>query len=185
MELEYLRAAEAIDAQIDATDGDRVRNESLTRAQRRELEELVDAYRADLVAAGMFAATPGDLSGAHVFHPRRCERLGCKLSMAEQCATPLKDRRVVGWLIVTGRLRPSPDYLVAWQALPRRDRCPSSPAGFINGSVRTSTELGFDPSVSRLQWSALVKVAALVGLTPEQMTKAMIDAQAKSVDALR
>jgi hypothetical protein len=35
------------------------------------------------------------------------------LPLADQCALPLKDRRVVGWLIVTGRLRPSPDYPVA------------------------------------------------------------------------
>jgi len=36
-----------------------------------------------------------------------------RLPLAAQCALPLKDRRVVGWLIVTGRLRPSADYLVA------------------------------------------------------------------------
>ena len=50
-----------------------------------------------------------------------------RLPLAAQCALPLKDRRVVGWLIVTGRLRPSADYLVACRPYLRRGRRPSSP----------------------------------------------------------
>jgi hypothetical protein len=34
----------------------------------------------------------------------------------------------------------------------------------------TSAELGFNPIVTRLQWSALAKVAAVSGLTIEQLT---------------
>ena len=49
--------------------------------------------------------------------------------------------------------------------------------------VATSTELGFDPVVTRLQWSALAKVAALAGLTPERLTQPVIDAQRKALTA--
>src|SRR4029079_19429243 len=44
-----------------------------------------------------------------------------------------------------------------------------------------SAELGFDRVVTRLQWSALVKVAALAGLTPERLTQPVIDAQRKAL----
>ena len=80
-------------------------------AHRRDLEELVEAYRADLVAAGMFAGHPVT-SVARTFFTRVGVAGWSALPLASQCALPLKDRRVVGWLIVTGRLRPSPDYLV-------------------------------------------------------------------------
>ena len=76
-----------------------------------EVEKLVAAYRADLLAAGMFAENPVT-SVARRFLSRVGVEGWARLSLAEQCATPLKDRRVVGWLIVTGRVRPSPDYLV-------------------------------------------------------------------------
>ena len=81
-------------------------------AHRLDIEELVEAYRADLVAAGMFAGHPVT-SVARTFFTRVGVAGWSALPLASQCALPLKDRRVVGWLIVTGRLRPSPDYLVA------------------------------------------------------------------------
>jgi hypothetical protein len=77
-----------------------------------DVETLVAAYRADLLAAGMFAEHPVT-SVARRFFTRVGVDGWTRLSLAEQCALPLKDRRVVGWLIVTGRVRPSPDYLVA------------------------------------------------------------------------
>ena len=81
-------------------------------ARRPCVEDLVDAYRADLVAAGMFAGHPVT-SVARMFFTRVGAAGWAQMPLADQCALPLKDRRVVGWLIVTGRLRPSPDYLVA------------------------------------------------------------------------
>ena len=80
--------------------------------RRADVEELVAAYRADLVAAGMFAAHPVT-SVARMFFIRVGVDGWARLPLAQQCALPLKERRVVGWLIVTGRVRPSPDYLVA------------------------------------------------------------------------
>jgi len=96
------------------------------------------------------------------------------LSLAAQCALPLKDRRVVGWLVVSGRLRPSADYLVACRPY-LGEVAAHHHRGFHERFTATSTELGFDRIVTRLQWSALVKVTALAGLGPEQATKAVID----------
>ena len=60
-----------------------------------------------------------------------------QMPLADQCALPLKDRRVVGWLIVTGRLRPSPDYLVACRPC-LGDRVPSRPRRFDPRVARDS-----------------------------------------------
>jgi hypothetical protein len=133
-------------------------------ARRPGIEDLVDAYRADLQAAGMFAGHPVT-SVARMFFTRvGAEGWAC-LPLAAQCALPLKDRRVVGWLIVTGRLRPSADYLVACrpylgEVAARHHRA------FYERFAATSAELGFGPVVTRLQWSALAKVTAVAGLGP-------------------
>ena len=79
--------------------------------QRQQVEELVGAYHAALVAAGMYAGHPVT-SAARTWLARVGVDGWSALSLAEQRATPLTDRRVVGWLMVTGRLRPSADYLV-------------------------------------------------------------------------
>ena len=85
-------------------------------------------------------------------------------------------REVIKIVDVTGRLRPSPDYLVARPALPGRDRRPPPPGvprRFTDHLRRARLRrLGS----TRLQWSALVKVAVLAGLAPDQMTQAVIDA---------
>ena len=150
-------------------------------AHRPDVEELVEAYRADLVAAGMFAGHPVT-SVARTFFTRVGVAGWSALPLASQCALPLKDRRVVGWLIVTGRLRPSPDYLVACRPY-LGEVAAHHHRRFHERFVATSTELGFDPVVTRLQWSALAKVAALAGLTPERLTQPVIDAQRKALTA--
>lgn len=144
------------------------------RGSRSEaVEALVAAYRADLLAAGMFAAHPVT-SPARTFLSRVGVEGWPALSLADQCAMALEHRRVVGWLMVTGRLRPSPDYLVACRpylgeiaARHHRD--------FHERFTITSAELGFAPRVTRVHWSAISKVAALAGLAPDQITKAALD----------
>jgi hypothetical protein len=138
------------------------------------VEELVAAYRAGLQAAGMFAGHPVT-SVARSFFTRVGVHGWSRLPLPQQCTLPLKDRRVVGWLIVTGRVRPSPDYLVACrpylgEVAARHHRA------FHEQFTATSAELGFSPVVTRLQWSALAKVAALAGLAPQQLTQTAIDA---------
>ncbi len=137
---------------------------SRSPARRPAAEDRADAYRNDLQAAGMFAGHPV-ISVARMFFTRVGPGGWARLPLAAQCALPLKDRRVVGWLIVTGRLRPSADYLVACrpylgEVAARHHRA------FYERFAATSAGLGFDPIVTRLQWSALAKVTALAGLAP-------------------
>jgi len=143
-------------------------------ARRADVEALVADYRADLIAAGMFADNPVT-SVARMFFTRVGVEGWARLSLAEQCALPLKDRRVVGWLIVTGRVRPSPDYLVACR--PYLGEVAAHHHRVFHERFRaTSAELGFDRIVTRLQWSALAKVAAVSGLTIEHLTATTIQA---------
>jgi integrase len=141
-------------------------------ARRAGVEDLVANYRADLVAAGMFAGHPVT-SVARTLLARVGVIGWTEMPLEAQCALPLKERRVVGWLIVTGRARPSPDYLVACRPY-LGEVAAHHHALFYERFSASSAELGFDPIVTRLQWSALTKVAALAGLTPEQVTKAAI-----------
>jgi integrase len=145
---------------------------SRSPARRADVEDLVGAYRADLVAAGMYAGHPVT-SVARTFLVRVGVKGWIEMPLDVQCALSLKERRVVGWLIVTGRLRPSPDYLVACRPY-LGEVAAHHHARFYERFSATSAELGFDPIVTRLQWSALAKVAALTGLTPEQLTKDVI-----------
>jgi len=141
-------------------------------ARRADVEALVADYRADLIAAGMFAGHPVT-SVARMFFTRVGVDGWARLPLAEQCTLPLKDRRVVGWLIVTGRVRPSPDYLVACRPYLGEVAAHHHQAFHERFQV-TSAELGFDRIVTRLQWSALAKVAAVSGLTIEQLTATTI-----------
>ena len=67
-------------------------------SRRPEVEQLVAAYRADLRAADMFAEHPVT-SSARTFLTRVGIAGWQQLSPAEQCATSLTERRVVGWLM--------------------------------------------------------------------------------------
>ena len=142
-------------------------------ARRPCVEDLVGTYRADLVAAGMFAGHPVT-SVARMFFTRVGAAGWAQMPLADQCALPLKDRRVVGWLIVTGRLRPSPDYLVACRPYLGEVAAHHHRAFHVR-FAETSAGLGFGATVTRLQWSALAKVTALAGLAPDQVTQAVID----------
>jgi hypothetical protein len=154
----------------------------VSRSPRRvEVEKLVAAYRTDLLAAGMFAQNPVT-SPARSFLSRIGVEGWARLSLAEQCATPLKDRRVVGWLMVTGRCRPSPDYLVLGrpylgEVAARHHR------GFRAQFAATAAELGFDQRSTLLQWSATIKVATLVGVAPDRLTKADLDTGREQLSA--
>ena len=110
LEKEYLRAAEAIEAQAApvglAACDERVTGPAPRRGGPGRRLPRRPGGRRDV------RRPPGYVGRPHVLHPGRGRRVG-RLPLAAQCALPLKDRRVVGWLIVTGRLRPSADYLVA------------------------------------------------------------------------
>jgi len=142
-----------------------------------EVARLIATYRSDLNAAGMFIDR-AMISRARLFLTRIGVDGWGQLSLAEQCAIPKGDRRVVGWLIVTNRLCPTPDYLVLGRhhlgGLAARYH-----RGFHDRFRTTAAELGYAPHVTRLHWSALVKAAALAEMAPERITEEAInDSQA-------
>jgi len=143
-------------------------------SRRPEVEQLVAAYRADLRAAGMFAEHPVT-SPARTFLTRVGIAGWQQLSPAEQCATSLTERRVVGWLMVTGRLRPTPDYLVLGRPY-LGEIAARHLRGFHDRFRATAAELGFAARVARLQWSAAVKLAVLAGVAPDRLTEPLIQA---------
>ncbi len=137
------------------------------------VEVLVAAYRADLEAAGMFAENEVT-SPARSFLLRVGVDGWSAMTLDQQLAVWGHDRRLVAWLIVTGRVRPTADYLVASKL-----RVGKVAAGIYRGFyarfLQIAGELGFDPKSAELQWWAVAKVAALAGVPPEQLTKAQLN----------
>jgi integrase/recombinase XerD len=76
--------------------------------------------------------------------------------------------------MVTGRLRPSADYLVVGRPYLGEVASRHHPA-FHAAFMATAAELGFDQRSARLQWSAVIKVAVLVGVAPDRLTKPDLD----------
>lgn len=139
-----------------------------------QVEALVAAYRADLEAAGQYAENEVT-SPARSFLLRVGVEGWARLSLAEQLATSGHDRRLVAWLIVTGRLRTTPEYLVASKL--RVGKVAARVHREFHGRfLQTAAELGFDRKSAELQWWAVAKVAALAGSSPQRLTKAQLDA---------
>ena len=143
-------------------------------ARDPRVEALVCAYRADLEAAGMFAENEVT-SPARSFLLRVGADGWAAMTLDQQLAVRGHDRRLVAWLIVTGRVRATAEYLVASKL-----RVGKVAAGiyreFHLRFHQVAAELGFDPKSAELQWWAVAKVAALAGVPPERLTKAQLDA---------
>ena len=142
-------------------------------ARDPRVEALVAAYRADLEGAGMFAENEVT-SPARSFLLRLGPDGWAAMTLERQLAVRGHDRRLVAWLIVTGRVRPTADYLVASKL-----RVGKVAAGIYREFHRrfhqVAVELGFEPKSAELQWWAVAKVAALAGVPPERLTKAQLD----------
>ena len=138
-----------------------------------EVEALLAVYRADLEASGKFAGNPM-ISPARSFLLRVGVEGWSRLSLSEQCSISEHESRLVTWLIVTGRLQPTAEYLVASRL--RAGRVAAwVHREFHERFMRTAAELGFAPKSAEMQWRAVAIVAALVGVRPERLTKAQFD----------
>src|SRR6266567_2254426 len=120
-------------------------------ARSAEIAAQVEDYRAALLAAGMYAEHPvGSVARAWL------KRVGvdgwARLDLAQQCATPLSERRLVSWLMVIGQLHPSPEYLIFGRPylgeVAARHHRP-----FYFRFCATAATLGFDRRSTILQWS--------------------------------
>ncbi|MCA1697772.1 MAG: site-specific integrase, partial [Actinobacteria bacterium] len=143
-------------------------------ARDPQVETVVAAYRADLEAAGQYARKEVT-SPARAFLLRVGVDGWAGLSLQQQLAVGGHDRRLVAWLIVTGRVRPTAEYLIASKL--RVGKVAAWVHREFHGRFReVAAELGFDPKSAELQWWAVAKVAALTGAAPQRLTKAQLDA---------
>jgi hypothetical protein len=143
-------------------------------ARDPQVEALVAAYRADLEVAGQYARKEVT-SPARAFLLRVGVDGWAGLSLEQQVAVRGHDRRLLAWLIVTGRVRPTAEYLIASKL--RVGKVAAWVHREFHGRIReVAAELGFDPKSAELQWWAVAKVAAFTGAAPKHLTKAQLDA---------
>ncbi|KAF0957016.1 tyrosine-type recombinase/integrase [Rhodococcus sp. T7] len=97
-----------------------------------------------------------------------------RASLVDQLAAEPECGRFVAWLIVTGRVRPSPDYLLGCRGnlASIGDRVH---AALSIEFADMSKELGYSVVLARRQWSALLLIAALTATAANRVGDAQID----------
>jgi hypothetical protein len=147
-----------------------------------EVEAHIAAYRADLLATRQFAGSPM-ISPARSFLLRVGGVEGFRrLSLSEQCSLSEHESRLVTWLIVTGRLQASAEYLIMSRL--RAGRVAAWVYREFHGRfMQVASELGFAAKSAELQWWAVALVAALYGISPERLTKPRLDSLATEPQA--
>ncbi|CAN5832390.1 hypothetical protein BH23ACT1_BH23ACT1_07560 [soil metagenome] len=142
--------------------------------------QLVADYKASLTTAGL-STIPANLWAARAF----CARVGrtedwSALNLGDQLALAARVRTFVGWLMVTGRLTATADYLVVGQPQLGRTAVHHHPVAHAL-VTSTAVELGYSRGVAEDQWSLLVRVAAMARLAPDEVT---MDQLTKACDDL-
>ena len=137
-------------------------------AQQVDAEDLLEEFISSLSEGGMYTGKPV-VSVARMFFQRIGSQGWAALSLDEQCALPDKYRRMVGWLMASGRLMATPDYLVRVPAYLGGISSWIYPTPFKT-FMDTAAELGFPRQSCVQQWSALAKVAGLNCLPPDRVS---------------
>jgi site-specific recombinase XerD len=155
-------------------------------ARDPEVEALIDAYRADLIAAGHFAQNQVT-SPARAFLLRVGGAAGwSRLSVEEQrLVCESRESAVVMWMIAAGHVRPRSPFLVrGYQRLGQVSAWVHRE--FHERFMATAAGIGFSPKVAELQWWAVAKVAAVAGVAPDKLTRAKFDrASRELIDAVQ
>jgi integrase/recombinase XerD len=151
-----------------------------------EVEALIDAYRAGLIAAGQFAenevTSPARAFVLRVGGPAGWSRLSVEEQwrVSEACVSA-----VVMWMIAAGHVRPRLEFLVrGYQPI-------GKVSAWVHGEfherfMATAAGLGFSPKVAELQWWAVAKVAAVAGVAPGKLTRARFDTTSRElIDAVK
>jgi site-specific recombinase XerD len=143
-------------------------------ARTAELDALVDAYTQSLAAAGMSAGYPND-SVARSFFVRIGVATWQAMPLQDQLTVPPKYRRVVSWLLASQRMQPTAAYMAVarpWVGVIGRHVY----ADFYAHFSEVAAQVGFDERSIVLQWAALMKVAALKHVAPDQLTRELLHA---------
>lgn len=134
-----------------------------------DAEELVAAFATDLVAAGL-GAWPSTLGGARAFCVRYASPASFSTApLAEQLDLASHQLRFACWLMVTGKMAVSGDYLAQADlrlGVAARNYHPELHARL----AEVAKMLGSDKTWIDAQWSALAQLAALHGVTPGSVT---------------
>jgi site-specific recombinase XerD len=155
-------------------------------ARDPEVEALIDAYRADLIAAGHFAEKEVT-SPARAFLLRIGGPAGWpRLSLEEQCAVAgARESALVTWMITAGHVRVRPEFLArGYQRL-------GQVAAWVHPEfhrrfMHVADGIGFTPKVAELQWWAVAKVAAVAGVPPGKLNRSKFDTASRDlIDAVQ
>jgi len=143
-------------------------------ARTTELDALVGAYTASLTAAGLSAGFPND-SVARSFLVHIGVATWQTMPLSEQLDLPPKYGRVVCWLLASQRMQPTAAYVAV--ARPRVGAIGRYVhADFCARFRAVAAEVGFEERSIDLQWTALMKVAALKQVAPDQLTRELLHA---------
>jgi site-specific recombinase XerD len=143
-------------------------------ARDPEVEALICAYRADLLAAGHFAENEVT-SPARAFLLRLGGASGWSRLSVEQQRRICEPREsaLVMWMIAAGHVRATPEFLAGGhQRLGKvwvdRD--------FHRRFMAIADGIGFSAKAAELQWWAVAKVAAVAGVPPDKLNRTRFDA---------
>jgi integrase len=146
------------------------------------LEELIDEYAQFRISA-RGCANSSFMWGARLFCARFSDLDAWMVLPASEQRMPTSyQRSFVSWLLATGRLRPSADYLLA--AKPNlgelaRDLHPDLDRRYKS----TAAKLGYSQAHIVEQWSALARTAALAGCRLEEVRRRHLDAARLAIEA--
>jgi len=144
-------------------------------ARDPEVDALICAYRADLIAAGHFAENEVT-SPARAFLLRVGGPSGwSRLSVQEQrrICEP-RESALVMWMIAADHVRATPEFLAGGHqrlgkvaAWVHRD--------FHRRFMQVADGIGFASKAAELQWWAVAKVAAVAGVPPQKLNRSRFD----------
>jgi integrase len=148
-----------------------------------EGHDLVDTFAADLAVAGL-QAWASTLGGARAFCARYEDpKQFSSAPIAEQLLLTAPLRSFAAWLILTGRMSVSPEYLA--RARLRLGTAARHYHPILHSRFAVSAELtGSDSIWVAHQWHALAMVGAIYGVVPGQVTSDQVEAGGRQlVDA--
>ena len=150
-----------------------------------EVERLIAAFHADLVATGQFAESEV-ISPARAFLLRVGGASGWAQLPTEEQSRWLEGResRVVVWMMVAGHAPARPELLV------RGHQRIGKVAAWVHRDfhprfMQVADDIGFDGKSAELQWWAVAKVAAVAGVPPDMLSRAKFEtARDQLIDAM-
>ena len=150
-----------------------------------EVERLIAAFHADLVATGQFAESEV-ISPARAFLLRVGGASGWAQLPTEEQSRWLEGResRVVLWMMVAGHAPARPELLV------RGHQRIGKVAAWVHRDfhprfMQVADDIGFDGKSAELQWWAVAKVAAVAGVPPDTLSRAKFEtAHDQLIDAM-